>query len=418
MKYLNLLACFFFLHAIILQAQSEKILQGKVIASDTNQPLPSANIRVGTSNKGTATNSHGKFAIKPDSLPAKLRISYVGYHDTTVTVTKEITNLHIKLQPSVIVSDELVVTDQYEVNLIKKTIDHVMENKDYQIFANVFYRQKTRSDSIYTEFIETFYNSKLSMNGIESWNVSEGRYARIPQENLRYTIFHENFSSISTLELIDQKPYKSNFVWPIRKDAENYYDFYLEERVKNKNQTLAKIRFEPKESIDKPVFRGHVMIDVDNLVIHRLYATISDPMYNPIQPNDRKRKTENTVLNIEINMNGQKAPYVFPEIINIELAYDLIKKKGLFGTIDFRRRIKAESMSYIYNFKKEAPTSTTHTGKVKSKTDYAKIDEASYDPEFWENHPIIKRTPIENEVIRSFEKYGAFGKLLDNYQSQ
>ncbi|GHU79010.1 hypothetical protein FACS1894145_2230 [Bacteroidia bacterium] len=37
------------------------------------------------------------------------------------------------------------------------------------------------------------------------------------------------------------------------------------------------------------------------------------------------------------------------------------------------------------------------------------IDKITYDPEFWKNNPIVKRTKIDEEIIRSFESQDAFG---------
>ncbi len=51
-------------------------------------------------------------------------------------------------------------------------------------------------------------------------------------------------------------------------------------------------------------------------------------------------------------------------------------------------------------------------------SDYRLIDKTEYQPEFWQNNPIIQRTPIENNVVNSFEKYGSFGEMFKQQSNQ
>ena len=54
----------------------------------------------------------------------------------------------------------------------------------------------------------------------------------------------------------------------------------------------------------------------------------------------------------------------------------------------------------------------------KNKSDWQKLDEIGYNEKFWQDNPIIKRTPVEKEVIDSFEKNGAFGSIFLNSRNQ
>jgi hypothetical protein len=38
-----------------------------------------------------------------------------------------------------------------------------------------------------------------------------------------------------------------------------------------------------------------------------------------------------------------------------------------------------------------------------------KIDKTKYDSEFWKNNPIVKRTNVEEKIIKTFETSNAFG---------
>jgi hypothetical protein len=54
----------------------------------------------------------------------------------------------------------------------------------------------------------------------------------------------------------------------------------------------------------------------------------------------------------------------------------------------------------------------------RNKNDWQKLDEIGYNEKFWEDNPIVKRTPAEEEVIASFEKDKAFGSIFLNSKNQ
>ena len=45
--------------------------------------------------------------------------------------------------------------------------------------------------------------------------------------------------------------------------------------------------------------------------------------------------------------------------------------------------------------------------------DVETLKTVAYDPAFWNNNPIIKRTPVEEEVIRDFERKKVLGNYFD-----
>ena len=42
----------------------------------------------------------------------------------------------------------------------------------------------------------------------------------------------------------------------------------------------------------------------------------------------------------------------------------------------------------------------------------ATIKKTICDPTFWQNNAVVKRTPIEEQVMKSFEQKGAFSTML------
>ena len=91
-------------------------ITGKVTDSETNEPLPGANIMVTGTSMGTATNIEGNYLltnIPPGNM--ELKVSFIGYNSTSATVhiglDQKITQ-DFKLEYKAIEGQEVVVTAQ------------------------------------------------------------------------------------------------------------------------------------------------------------------------------------------------------------------------------------------------------------------------------------------------------------------
>lgn len=75
--------------------------------------------------------------------------------------------------------------------------------------------------------------------------------------------------------------------------------------------------------------------------------------------------------------------------------------------------LTANGFTYFYDWQPAAPAGVSFTSASVKESDLDAIKTATYDPAFWRDNPVVKRTPLEEEVIRSFEQEKAFGTLLD-----
>ncbi|MCF8227266.1 MAG: TonB-dependent receptor [Bacteroidales bacterium] len=90
-----------------VQAYSQNLLTGKVVAADNDEPLPGVSIIEKNTLNGTVTNVDGEFSITI-SPGALLEFSYVGYLNKVVEPgDKE--NIEVFLSPDVRALDELIV---------------------------------------------------------------------------------------------------------------------------------------------------------------------------------------------------------------------------------------------------------------------------------------------------------------------
>ncbi|MBU1299511.1 MAG: DUF5686 and carboxypeptidase regulatory-like domain-containing protein [Bacteroidetes bacterium] len=128
-----------------VQAQ-EKLLSvsGVVRDYDTHQPLPSVNIRVLQTTKGTTSNREGTFRILLPAGIHKLVFSYIGYRSDTLEIKLKDSNVEqlIFLMPSVISLPEVVVygdqpnpAEQIILKAIKRKKEVLSQLLSYQFQA-------------------------------------------------------------------------------------------------------------------------------------------------------------------------------------------------------------------------------------------------------------------------------------------
>lgn len=81
------------------------------VQDEKNQPMPGVTIQLAGTAVGTATDAHGKFAVKIPMLKGKLEFSFVGYKKQIVEFTEKTAKdtIRVTLQEEVVGVDEVVV---------------------------------------------------------------------------------------------------------------------------------------------------------------------------------------------------------------------------------------------------------------------------------------------------------------------
>ena len=85
-KFLNF---YFFSFALFFSTTSglaQRILTGKVLDSNTKEPLIGANVTEYKNSNGTSTDLEGNFSLQISANTVQLEISYVGYMTQLVTI--------------------------------------------------------------------------------------------------------------------------------------------------------------------------------------------------------------------------------------------------------------------------------------------------------------------------------------------
>ncbi len=111
--------------------QSEHVVRGRVLDAQTGESLPSANIRIEGTWRGTITNADGAFEIALPDVPAELAFRYIGYASERRTIPdRSVRDIEIRLQPAAIQMPEIVVTDEDPaVGIMRCVIDRKQERR-------------------------------------------------------------------------------------------------------------------------------------------------------------------------------------------------------------------------------------------------------------------------------------------------
>ncbi len=108
MKYVVVI-CTLVLFPFLLNSQT---LSGRVVDTETNQPVYGANVFLVNAGTGDVTNRDGSFSIRVSHTPDTLRVSYVGYRTYTQVVdgTAIDDRITILLTPEPVQFEDIVVT--------------------------------------------------------------------------------------------------------------------------------------------------------------------------------------------------------------------------------------------------------------------------------------------------------------------
>ncbi len=95
----------------IAYAQESLIISGSIKDSDLDTPLPGVNIAVKGTVLGTISDGNGKFQVKlKSSFPITISFSFIGYKTQEVLLTAQRDNLDISLEPTTLLTEEVVVS--------------------------------------------------------------------------------------------------------------------------------------------------------------------------------------------------------------------------------------------------------------------------------------------------------------------
>ncbi|WP_165370493.1 carboxypeptidase-like regulatory domain-containing protein [Hymenobacter persicinus] len=385
---------------LVQAAQAQVQLRGTIIDKDTKEALPFASVSVNKTTIGTTTNVDGEFSLNVPKLPVTLILSELGHLRDTLRVTSNAELLRIPLASAVVELPEVKV-GSYPYQLVNHAYQEMEKNYGRKYFGKAFYRQITRIANQPTELQEVVWNVKSSNARIEGTTMAQGRYAAVPSitsfanfslYTKSYGLYDANADTAKSLALLSPNVFK-NYLLELKGVLAG---------ADSLKGGIAEIDFETRPELTKYRAQGTVWIDIDTYRVVRY--RMSTPNFTA-STNNVNQKFRNTKLELEMAFQATEAPTAPLEYMKVNLNSELITPGKPVAPLS------VSSFTYFYD------TNTTPTGLPYARVsvqdrDLEAIKSVKYDPAFWVNNSAVKRTPVEDEVIQSFEKKGAFGTMV------
>ncbi|WP_460623379.1 carboxypeptidase-like regulatory domain-containing protein [Hymenobacter tenuis] len=379
-------------------SQAQVQLRGTVRDKDTKEALPFASVAVPGTSNGTTTNLEGEFTITVAKLPVVLLVSELSHVRDTVRVTSGADALTVALAPATVVLPEVKV-GSYAYQLVDRAYRNLQRNYRRPYYGKAFYRQITRIDNAPTELQEVVWNVKSNPARIEGTTVAQGRYAARPALT--------NFSNFSiytrSFGLFDPRQDSTRSLALLSPNVEKNYLLELVGIVgQDSTGGVAEIKFETRPELTKYRSQGTIWVDIDSYQVMRYHMTT--PNFTAAS-NNPKQKYRNPKLDIEMTFQDGEATIAPLELMKASLTAELVEPGKPTANINVS--------SFTFFFEQDTkPTGIRYAPVSVDDRDLDAIKAKPYDPEFWANNPVVKRTPAEDEVIAAFEQKGAFGTMV------
>lgn len=240
-------------------SQNVYTISGRIIDSKTGEPLPSANVRVSGSARGTITNLDGSYLISLQAGDYTLIYSYIGYQtdSASVKLTGNIAE-DVKLEPADIFLPEIVsVAEDPAYAIIRKAIEKkhewakLLKSYSFKAFTRLTIFRDTSLAGITESYTDGYWEQGDSLHEVvtqkrETKNLPEAGFIPSVGEIINFTD-----------DVIEFVGYK--FVGPIAENALDYYKYKLIRTFKKNGVAVYEIDVIPDSRI-VPLFAGRISI--------------------------------------------------------------------------------------------------------------------------------------------------------------
>jgi hypothetical protein len=227
--------------------------------AEGGQPLPSANIQIIGTFRGTISNDLGEYILKIEELPATIVVTYIGYASSKIIITSESNPIqNFSLIPIAYQLDPIVVTgEDPAIGIMREVIKQKQKWRaslqSYQ--ADGYTRMVLENDTSITSIMESI--------SIAFWDRERGVREIIKSRRQTSNLsVEENFalaSIISNLYDDDIEMVGFRIIGVTHPDALKHYDFRLEGQRKRDEKIVYDISVKPKSKL-QPTFRGKIAV--------------------------------------------------------------------------------------------------------------------------------------------------------------
>ncbi|MEG3657091.1 carboxypeptidase-like regulatory domain-containing protein [Arenibacter palladensis] len=252
------------------QENSFNQYQGKIIDSETKNPLVFATLSIDNTNISTVSNTEGYFSLKVpnDISEGQVSVSFLGYETRTIPLSQLKENKNeIELTVSFMELSEVSLAVPKDAKaLVKETLLRKGENYfDDPTLMTAFYREtikKRRKNVSLSEAVVNIYKSPYNSDRRDALQLYKARKST-------------DYDKLDTLAIkLQGGPFNTLFVDMIKypqyiftEETFDDYNFSFENSTKVNDKLIFVINFNQKESITDPLYQGKLYIDADKKIL-------------------------------------------------------------------------------------------------------------------------------------------------------
>lgn len=266
-----------FFYTIALQAQVT--ISGKIIDSESEEPMSFVNIYDKTTNQGVYTNDEGFFKFEGlNSNTKQVIISSMGYKTIEKPLSDFTKNetLTIALEPESYIMEEVVLVNKSLRDIVKNLVESSKERLDRSIKLEAYYREFVKVNGQYSKFADGLIDYYLKPKRKDKVKAM----AIVNQSRAFQLIASEDIQSNGKMDLsevgslYDYRNVTGGFFnfgfiekkLTDKKTAEEY-DFQIKTLKNNEGRNLEKLFLIPKSSVEELLIEGYILYDADKKII-------------------------------------------------------------------------------------------------------------------------------------------------------
>ncbi len=380
--------------------------KGKIVDSESHDPLIFATISIEGTNISTVSNSEGDFVLKvPKDMEesTKINVSFLGYRQKTYLISDlEPEKNKLELEPLTFTLSEVNVIPRDIAKLIREVVHNKKENyMQDELKMTAFYRETIQRRRSYVSLAEAVVD--VHMQPYASLRNDEMRLYKARKDadysKMDTVTFKLQGGPYSTLMLdIMKGPYS---IFNVR-DIE-YYDFSLDNVTKVDDRFVYIVAFKQKANVSEPLYYGKLYIDVES-------KAVTSASYS-INLEDKKAATD-----IFIKRKPAGAD-VYPTEASYLVHYRQQDGKWMYsysrGQITFKIKWNKKLFNTIYTSTIEMAMTDWQKVKGKPFKSNERIrhniilqDDVSgfSDPQFWGDYNVIEPESSIESVIKKIRR--------------
>ena len=386
---------------LLIGSAGAQTFEATVVDAKTREPLPFASVYA-SQQSSTISNAVGVFSIKC-SPAAELRISYVGYK--TIRVKASDLGGSVALEPLENQLKEVVVTPIDLKDFIRKTTSETRRQlrKNEKRKSSFFYRQTTFADSTCFELMEAFLQAKSAVF-LRDLVLLKGRFAGIQPDSLHRYSYWTNFFIVSELPMLTRYGYYDNI--GIKPLVRNYRDFYDVDYdiIGDGDDRLLAIQFTPKPRMLESILAVTLYVNAHTHLLQKMEGEVRNVNVVHKEYVVEEVDTGKVIRQIKTNQAS-----TFRLTVNMTSERGFLEVQSVYVDQQFMRYGKCiNTRSIMFNVDGMEPA-----GEGRKIWNYGDLHdyvrEQGYDQQFWHDNEMVRRTPVEQQVMELFEHQNLFG---------